>query len=225
MERRAVITGLGVFTPLAARCRRVVGRADEGRSGVRPITLFDASAYAVSFGGELPDFDPKKFILGKEPRKALKMMARPIQIGVACANVAWPTAASTAANSTRRGSASIRLQPDPDRTRRPDFGLAPELPGDTRRHRFRHLGPRRHPDHSTVVDVQIPAQHGRVPRVDLPRRTRAKQLDHRNRCRRAVGNRRSLAALQRNHADFFLCRTPTVSSTCSVWPGTACSPS
>jgi len=86
-SRRAVITGMGVFCPLGLEPGAVWSALSSGRSGVRPITLFDASTYPVPFGGELPDFNVKKYVIGKEPRKALKMMARPIEIGVACSNV------------------------------------------------------------------------------------------------------------------------------------------
>src|SRR5262245_2177065 len=87
-SRRAVITGMGIFCPLGLEAVAIWNALGNGQSGVRPIGLFDASTYPVPFGGELPDFSAKKFIVGKEPRKALKMMARPIEIGVACSNVA-----------------------------------------------------------------------------------------------------------------------------------------
>lgn len=86
MSRRAVITGLSVLTPLGLDAASFWDGMIHGRSGVRAISLFDASHFGVSFGGELPDFDAKKF-LDKKDRKSLKMMARTIQIGVACANV------------------------------------------------------------------------------------------------------------------------------------------
>src|SRR5262245_59077358 len=86
-SRRAVITGMGVFCPLGLEPGAVWSALSSGRSGVRPITLFDASTFPVPVGVELPDFNVKKYVVGKEPRKALKMMARPIEIGVACSNV------------------------------------------------------------------------------------------------------------------------------------------
>jgi 3-oxoacyl-[acyl-carrier-protein] synthase II len=63
-----------------------------GQSGIRRIVNFDASQYVVKFGGELPGFDPRKALSGKEERKAIKMMARPIIIGVAGANAAMADA-------------------------------------------------------------------------------------------------------------------------------------
>src|SRR4051812_33656075 len=85
-DRRAVFTGLSVFTPLGLDAASFWDGMIQGRSGVRPISLFDASRFGVTFAGELPDFDAKKF-LDKKDRKSLKMMARTIQIGVGCANI------------------------------------------------------------------------------------------------------------------------------------------
>lgn len=100
--RRAVITGLGVHTPVGLDPAAYWAALTEGRSGVRPLTLFDASQYPVTFGGELPGFDPRKALAGKEERKALKMMARPITIGVSCASAAFADA----------GLAKGKLDPD-----------------------------------------------------------------------------------------------------------------
>ena len=59
-----------------------------GRSGIRPITLFDASGVPVRFAGEVTDFDPKLYV---RPRKSLKVMAREIQFGFAAADLASRT--------------------------------------------------------------------------------------------------------------------------------------
>ena len=56
-----------------------------GRSGIRPITLFDASGVPVRFAGEVTDFDPKLYV---RPRKSLKVMAREIQFGFAASDMA-----------------------------------------------------------------------------------------------------------------------------------------
>jgi len=58
-----------------------------GRSGIRPFQSFDASGLPIQFGGEIVDFDAKKYIDKKE-RKNLKMMARTIQLAVAAAQLA-----------------------------------------------------------------------------------------------------------------------------------------
>jgi 3-oxoacyl-[acyl-carrier-protein] synthase II len=101
-SRRAVITGIGVYCPLGLDTNAYWSALTEGRSGVRPLTLFDASQYPITFGGELPGFDARKALSGKEERKALKMMARPIVVGVACASAAFADA----------GLAKGKLDPD-----------------------------------------------------------------------------------------------------------------
>jgi len=83
-ERRVVITGIGLVTPLG------VGRAVNwerllaGRSGIGPITRFDAARFATRFAGEAREFDPLAFIDKKEVRK----MDRFIQYGLAAAQLA-----------------------------------------------------------------------------------------------------------------------------------------
>ncbi len=83
-SRRAVITGLGVITPIGTDPAAFWQSLREGRGGIRPIKTFDASALPVRFAGEIPDFDAKAFV-AKEQRKSLKLMARTIQLGVAAA--------------------------------------------------------------------------------------------------------------------------------------------
>jgi len=59
MKRRAVVTGLGVVTPLGRAMEVFWDRLVRGESGVGPITLFDVSGYRVQFGGQVP-WDPEK---------------------------------------------------------------------------------------------------------------------------------------------------------------------
>ena len=58
MKRRAVVTGLGVVTPLGRAMEVFWDRLVRGESGVGPITLFDVSGYRVQFGGQVP-WDPE----------------------------------------------------------------------------------------------------------------------------------------------------------------------
>ncbi len=91
-SRRAVITGISVLSPLGLDAATTWSAIKSGQSGIRPLTSFDVSQYSVRIGGELPGFDPRKSLAGKEERKAIKMMARPIIIGVAGANAAMADA-------------------------------------------------------------------------------------------------------------------------------------
>jgi 3-oxoacyl-[acyl-carrier-protein] synthase II len=57
MSRRVVITGMGTVNPLAHGVEETWRAMLEGRSGVRPIELFDASAYPTRFAAQVTGFD------------------------------------------------------------------------------------------------------------------------------------------------------------------------
>jgi 3-oxoacyl-[acyl-carrier-protein] synthase II len=86
-NRRAVITGLGVLSPIGADPVAFWESLRSGTSGIRPISLFDASGLPVRIAGEIPDFDAKK-IVEKSQRKSLRMMARTIELAVCAAQFA-----------------------------------------------------------------------------------------------------------------------------------------
>jgi 3-oxoacyl-[acyl-carrier-protein] synthase II len=89
-SRRAVITGLGVLSPVGAGQQAFWQGLLAGKSGIRPIRAFDAQALPTRIAGEIPDFDPKNYIPKepKEARKSLRMMARTIQLAVCAAQLA-----------------------------------------------------------------------------------------------------------------------------------------
>jgi len=58
--RRIVITGIGVVSPLGSTVKRFWSNLTAGRSGIGPITLFDASALPVQIGGEVADLDMER---------------------------------------------------------------------------------------------------------------------------------------------------------------------
>lgn len=69
MDRRVVVTGLGCVSPLGADVRSTWCGIREGRSGIGPITLFDASRLSVRFAGEVKNFDPTTVLDRKEARR------------------------------------------------------------------------------------------------------------------------------------------------------------
>ena len=83
-KRRVVITGLGLVTPIGIGVDASWKAALEGRSGVVPITHFDASALPVRIAGEVKDFDPGQYIEAKE----IKKMDRFIHLAMAAATMA-----------------------------------------------------------------------------------------------------------------------------------------
>jgi 3-oxoacyl-[acyl-carrier-protein] synthase II len=78
---RVVITGLGAITALGSSVEQYWNGLIEGRSGVRRITQFDASQFPCQIAGEIPDFDPEKYIDRKEARR----LPRSGQIALAAA--------------------------------------------------------------------------------------------------------------------------------------------
>ena len=62
MERRVVITGLGMVTPLGVGVEKNWQAVSEGKSGIGRITKFDTSAFASKIAGEVKNFNPQDFI-------------------------------------------------------------------------------------------------------------------------------------------------------------------
>jgi 3-oxoacyl-[acyl-carrier-protein] synthase II len=83
--REIVITGVGVVSPIGIGNGPFWASLAAGRSGVRPVTRFDAASLPCPFGGEVADFDPKRRV---RPRKSLKVMCRDIQLAFAAADLA-----------------------------------------------------------------------------------------------------------------------------------------
>ncbi|MBN2265932.1 MAG: beta-ketoacyl-ACP synthase II [Candidatus Aminicenantes bacterium] len=68
-DRRVVVTGIGLVSPLGTGTLKTWEALLRGESGIAPLTRFDVSRYATRFGGEVKDFDPLAFIDRKEARK------------------------------------------------------------------------------------------------------------------------------------------------------------
>lgn len=68
-RRRVVVTGIGIVSPLGNTREESWAGAKEGRSGVGPITRFDASAFPTHFAAEVKGFSADPFIDFKDQKK------------------------------------------------------------------------------------------------------------------------------------------------------------
>ena len=67
--RRAVVTGLGVVSPVGIGADASWESLIAGRSGVTDITLFDTTSYPIHIAGEVKDFDVSNYMDGKDARR------------------------------------------------------------------------------------------------------------------------------------------------------------
>ena len=100
-ERRAVVTGLGVVSPLGSDLRTFWHLLSEGASGVRPLTSFDTSPFSTSLAAQVDDFDPTDFL----PPKQARRMGRVSQFAVASALMAVRDAGLDFSEEDRAGTA------------------------------------------------------------------------------------------------------------------------
>ena len=84
MDRRVVVTGVGIVSPLGVGTQESWKECLAGTSGVSPITKFDCEGFAVQIAGEVKDFDPLDYV----SRKDLKKMDYHIQYALAAAEFA-----------------------------------------------------------------------------------------------------------------------------------------
>lgn len=93
-----VITGIGAVTPLGLNAAETWAGLLAGRSGIGPITLFDASELPVRIAGEVSGFDPAELLDAKRARRS----ARFSQLAIMAAREAVEDAGLGPGGSTER---------------------------------------------------------------------------------------------------------------------------
>lgn len=88
-DTEAVITGMGIVSPLGSNPDAFWDALMTGKSGIAPLAAHDLGTYPATFGGEVRHLDVKKHIT---PRKALKVMSREIQLAYIAAGFAMEDA-------------------------------------------------------------------------------------------------------------------------------------
>ena len=101
-QRRVVVTGLGIVSPVGNTVAAAWESITQGRSGIGPVTGFDASSFATRIAGEVRDFDISAFVSPKDAKK----MDPFIHYGVAASAMALADSGLdiTEANAERIGA-------------------------------------------------------------------------------------------------------------------------
>lgn len=84
MKRRVVVTGLGLVTPLGIGVEENWDNLCKGKSGIGPITRFDASKFKTRIAGEVKGFKAEDFV----PQKMIKRLDIFVHYALAAARMA-----------------------------------------------------------------------------------------------------------------------------------------
>lgn len=83
-RKRVVVTGVSALTPLGGNVSDSWDNLLAGKSGIGPITLFDAAGFDSRIAGEVKGFDPEAYGI---PAKQARRMDRFVQLSVAAGNM------------------------------------------------------------------------------------------------------------------------------------------
>lgn len=83
-QKRVVVTGMGLISPLGLNLKESWSQAMNGQSGIAPITFFDTANFDTKFAGEIKGFNADEFI----PKKEQKKMDRFIHLSLAASKMA-----------------------------------------------------------------------------------------------------------------------------------------
>jgi 3-oxoacyl-[acyl-carrier-protein] synthase II len=112
MGRRVVITGLGSVCALGVGVDSLWAGVLAGRTNLRPMTHLDASGFRCRLAGEVPGFSAREFV-PKHYRKAVKVMARDIELAVGAARCAVLDAGLVTRGVVEEGSdAALTYRPE-----------------------------------------------------------------------------------------------------------------
>ena len=102
-NRRVVVTGMGIVSPVGNTLDTAWKNILAGKSGIGPITIFDASNFPVRISGSIKDFDVEKYVSRKDAKKMDVFIHYGIAAGVEA--IADSGLEITEANSERIGVA------------------------------------------------------------------------------------------------------------------------
>jgi 3-oxoacyl-[acyl-carrier-protein] synthase II len=101
LDRRVVVTGVGMVSPLGVGTAANWNALIEGKNGIGPITRFDTTDFTTTIAGQVKDFDPADFI----PKKEIKKMDLFIHYAIAASDFAMQDSGLKidSSNATRVG--------------------------------------------------------------------------------------------------------------------------
>lgn len=102
-QRRVVVTGMGVITPLGSTIASFWDGLICGRSGIGPITHFDTTNFDVRFGGECREFRAGDYL----EHRQIKRLDRFTQFACAAAKIAWADSGLTSESYDSKRAGSI----------------------------------------------------------------------------------------------------------------------
>ncbi|MDP6544593.1 MAG: beta-ketoacyl-[acyl-carrier-protein] synthase family protein [Phycisphaerae bacterium] len=108
-DRRAVITGLGVASSAGTGIEEFWGALTEGRKCLTTNSIFDPAGFPCHAAGQIVGLSARK-IVPKSYRKAVKVMARDIEVAVVAADLAFKDA-----GITTRADAESEMSVEPGR--------------------------------------------------------------------------------------------------------------
>ncbi|MBX3393280.1 MAG: hypothetical protein KF787_11605 [Phycisphaeraceae bacterium] len=109
-HRRVVITGIGSISSLGLGSDALWSGLMEGRSGIGPITRFDASGYECRLAAEVRDYSARDHV-PKSYRKAVKVMSRDVELAVGAAKAAVEDAGIATRGMVNEGLAAAMTYP------------------------------------------------------------------------------------------------------------------
>lgn len=106
-QSRIVITGIGAVSPNGIGRENYFSALAHGRSGIKPISQFDASSLSSRVAGEIPEFDSERWVDAKN----LKHVSRVVPMAIAAADEALRDAKldPSAVDLTTRRSIGVML--------------------------------------------------------------------------------------------------------------------
>src|SRR4051812_23639354 len=99
--RRVVVTGVGMVSPMGIGTQENWDALCAGKSGIGPITRFDAARFDTRFAGEVRGWDCTKYV----EKKKVKELGRFMEFALGASVLAWQDASVTLATPEEQARA------------------------------------------------------------------------------------------------------------------------